>query len=340
MDAQLLRVVSEGGNLSMGLDQALRSNFWVVVLSMLGGAAYFGAQGVGHLVAAGMLVDEELLALPAPADKPLAPQGAASTRNVSALPILDRNPFDSVTGSLTRREPDPNDQPQGPAQPTSPVDAPDCEGMKVLIITSSSDPNWSFAAIQTASDQKNHVVSRGRELAGKTVAYVGLNTVWFMQGQSLCKVQMFKPPGAPNAPPPPPVAAAPAPPPPGAGGPGSVPPEIAKGIQRISANEFNIDRSVVDKVLENQADLMRNARIVPEQENGKTVGIRMFGIRPDTLLGVLGFENGDRIQSLNGFDIANPEKALEAYARLRTADHLTVSINRRGSGMNVDYNIK
>ena len=40
----------------MGLDQALRSNFWVVVLSMLGGAAYFGAQGVGHLVAAGKVV--------------------------------------------------------------------------------------------------------------------------------------------------------------------------------------------------------------------------------------------------------------------------------------------
>jgi general secretion pathway protein C len=322
----------------MGLDQALRSNFWVVVLSMLGGAAYFGAQGVGHLVAAGMLVDEELLALPAPGDRAPALQASSPTRNVSALPILDRNPFDSITGSLNRRAVETTEE-QGPARPLSPVDAPDCEGMKVLIITSSSDPNWSFAAIQTGSDQKTHVVSRGREIAGKSVAYVGLNTVWLEQGTNLCKVQMFKPPGAANAPPPPPVAA-PAPPPPGPGGPGSVPPEIAKGIQRISANEFNIDRSVVDKVLENQADLMRNARIVPEQENGKTVGIRMFGIRPDTLLGVLGFENGDRIQSLNGFDIANPEKALEAYARLRTADHLTVSVNRRGSSMNVDYNIK
>jgi general secretion pathway protein C len=323
----------------MGLDQALRSNFWVVVLSMLGGAAYFGAQGVGHLVAAGMLVDEELLAVPQGDGKASIPQATSSTRNVSALPILDRNPFDSVTGSLNRREPEPGEE-QGPAKPVNPVDAPDCEGMRVMIITSSGDPNWSFAAIQTAPDNKMHVVSRGRELAGRTVAYVGLNTVWFEQGTSLCKVQMFKPPTNGAPPPPPPQAQQAPPPPPGAGGPGSVPPEIAKGIQRISGNEFNIDRSVVDKVLENQADLMRNARIVPEQENGKTVGIRMFGIRPDTLLGVLGFENGDRIQSLNGFDIANPEKALEAYARLRTADHLTVSINRRGSSMNVDYNIK
>ena len=92
--------------------------------------------------------------------------------------------------------------------------------------------------------------------------------------------------------------------------------------------------------MENQADLMRSARIVPEQENGKTVGIRLFGVRDGTLLGVLGMENGDRLQQINGFDMSSPEKALEAYARLRTADHLTVQVNRRGTNQNIDYSIK
>jgi general secretion pathway protein C len=85
---------------------------------------------------------------------------------------------------------------------------------------------------------------------------------------------------------------------------------------------------------------MRQARIVPEQENGKVAGIRLFGVRPDTLLGVLGMENGDRLQTINGFDMASPEKALEAYARLRTADHLTMQLNRKGQNLNCDYNIK
>ena len=85
---------------------------------------------------------------------------------------------------------------------------------------------------------------------------------------------------------------------------------------------------------------MRQARIVPEQENGKVVGIRLFGVKPDTLLGTLGMENGDRLEKINGFDMTSPEKALEAYARLRTADHLTVSVNRRGQETNLDYNIK
>jgi hypothetical protein len=37
---------------------------------------------------------------------------------------------------------------------------------------------------------------------------------------------------------------------------------------------------------------------------------------------------------------SSPEKALEAYARLRTADQLVVQVNRRGSNTNLDYNIK
>ena len=117
-----------------------------------------------------------------------------------------------------------------------------------------------------------------------------------------------------------------------AGGAGHVADDIKKGIQKVSATEFNVDRGVVDKILENQAELMRQARIVPEQENGKVVGIRLFGVRPDTLLGTLGMENGDRLQTINGFDMTSPEKALEAYARLRTADHLTVSAEPQGPG--------
>jgi general secretion pathway protein C len=126
----------------------------------------------------------------------------------------------------------------------------------------------------------------------------------------------------------------------GAGGAKPVDPSISKGIQKVSPNEYNIDRAVVDKILENQADLMRQARIVPEQENGRVVGIRLYGVRADTLLGTLGMQNGDRLQTINGFEMASPEKALEAYARLRTADKLTISLNRNGQNMNIDYNIK
>jgi general secretion pathway protein C len=121
---------------------------------------------------------------------------------------------------------------------------------------------------------------------------------------------------------------------------GKVPQEIADKIHKVSETEFSVERSVVDSILENQSELMRSARIVPEKEGDKIVGIRLFGIRTDSLLGTLGLENGDRLSSINGFEMSDPQKALEAYSKLRTADHLTVSVNRRGKPMNIDFNIK
>jgi general secretion pathway protein C len=188
----------------------------------------------------------------------------------------------------------------------------------------------------------------GDDVGGRKVEYIGYNprehspAVWLSNASALCQALLFRvqpPPGAAPAVAPPAAAAEPAAPPPSRG-PSTVPPDIAAKIQKISDTEFHVDRSVVDKILENQADLMRSARIVPEQKDGKVLGVRMFGIRPDTLLGTLGLQNGDRLETINGFNMASPEKALEAYARLRTAGNLNVKVTRRGQPMSIDYRIK
>lgn len=321
----------------MAVDQLLRKNFWLIVLPLVAVAALLNAQAVTQLVGVGLTPDEKALAAPPPVAK-VAPASNASARNPSAEPILSRNPFDHVTGSL---HPPVVDDTAVSSSSTidmsDPWNAPVCDGVKVLVITASSDPDWSFAALTGSGETKSVLRRRGGELGGKKIHFVGWDRVWFQNGGALCQAMLFKQPDLPVAKP---AEAAPAPTTPAKGGAPGLDPALAKGIQKVSATEFNIDRGVVDKILENQSELMRQARIVPEQENGKTVGIRMFGIRPETLLGTLGMENGDRLQTINGFDMASPEKALEAYARLRTADKLTVQVNRRGQNMNLDYNIK
>ncbi|HEY2517594.1 MAG TPA: type II secretion system protein GspC [Polyangiaceae bacterium] len=323
----------------MAVDQVLKKNFWAVLAPLVGVIAFLNAEGIMQLVGANLGPDDKQLALASPLARSGAPApSTAPFHSTNSEPIFNRNPFDSITGPLIGKNidlPDAAADTQGPDL-SDPRNAPPCDGLKVLIIAASSDPEWSFAAFQIGSDPKTQLRRRGGEVGSKTVQFVGWDRVWLSGGSQLCQASMFAPPaaGAPTAAP-----AAP-PPPENAGGPGGLNPEIKKGISRVSATEFNVDRGVVDKILENQADLMRQARIVPEQENGKMVGIRLFGVRPETLLGVLGMENGDRLQTINGFDMTSPEKALEAYARLRTADHLTVQVNRKGSNTNLDYNIK
>ncbi|MEM9066879.1 MAG: type II secretion system protein GspC [Myxococcota bacterium] len=110
-------------------------------------------------------------------------------------------------------------------------------------------------------------------------------------------------------------------------------PLVDSGIRQVSANEVMITRQALNEVLANQQTLLRAARLIPHQENGRVVSIKIYGIRRSSLLGRLGFQNGDGIQRLNGHDLTSPDSALEAYARSRSASVLRVELQRRGQAV-------
>lgn len=332
----------------MAFDTLLKKYFSVVILGLVALAAYFEASGATQLLGSALAPDESMLVSrpPRPGDLAALNQQPRAEQK-SAEPILSRNPFDSVTGPLNAKPLDESLPSASKADVSDPLSAPACDGMRVNIVTESPDPTWSLAAVQGPGEPKASIRRVGDHIGPSEVVYIGYNpreqspAVWMTNGPTLCQAVLFseqpKPKPTPAATPRPSRAA---PHPHRRGGPATVPQDIASKIQKVSGTEFNVDRSVVDKILENQAELMRSARIVPEQKNGKVVGIRMFGIRPDTLLGTLGMKNGDRLEAINGFNMSSPEKALEAYARLRTASHLNVKLNRRGKPMSIDFHIK
>lgn len=327
----------------MAFDVVFKRYFAGVVLALIALMAYLQSSGVMQLAGATVATDASALAALPPPSPALALVGQPRDEHVTSLrSVIDSNPFDSVTPRPLDAV-DAGDE-GGEGEPAAAVDldhtenAPACDGLKAtMILASPTDPAWSMAFISGGGGPSTKLARIFDDVGGKTVRIIEWNRVVLVAGSQVCQLAMFRNPKAVASAA---QAAAPAPPPPAAGGAPGVDAELQKGIKKVGGTEFNVDRSVVDKILENQAELMKMARIVPEQENGKIVGIRLFGVRPDTLLGVLGMENGDRLQSINGFDMTSPEKALEAYARLRTADHLTVQVNRRGSNVNLDFNIK
>jgi general secretion pathway protein C len=79
---------------------------------------------------------------------------------------------------------------------------------------------------------------------------------------------------------------------------------------------------------------MQSLRIVPETTpggKGTIAGIRIFGVRPDSIMGRIGLENGDRIERVMGKPVATPDQALEVYAAMRTTKTIEIEINRRGA---------
>jgi len=296
------------------------------------------------LVASGVsaLIEYRLLVAPVVPFARVRAAAAHLDQGDGANAILHRNPFDSTTGPLDVVA----EAPVEPAVPVNvdPLAAPDCEQLDVYSTMESSDPSWSSAVIQGEKELHGRVRRPGDRVDGRRVVFIGFNprvrspAVWLESDAGLCQSILFDGKPRRNTAPP---KKAPAPKPPRRPGKVSpLPPSIAGKIARRSATEFDVDRAAVDAIMQEYSKLMRGTRVRPVQKDGKLVGLGLRGIRPDSLLGKLGLKDGDQVRSINGFTLTSPEKALQAYARLRTVDKLVVSIVRGNKPLSLDYRIR
>lgn len=74
----------------------------------------------------------------------------------------------------------------------------------------------------------------------------------------------------------------------------------------------------------------RNGEIAIAERNpqGATTAMRLFSVRPDSLLGRAGFQNGDRVLDVNGVAPGDPK---ERWDGIRGSNRLEVHMNRRGA---------
>jgi len=321
-----------------------------IVLSTLALSALFLARGTTSLVA-GMLFPVEAAPAGGEAGGGKA-QKAPGTDPPDIHAILKRNAFDPTTGPLWPPKPaevpvDPGATDEVVAEVLDPNKMPPACDQTVKLIASvysERTPEWSFASLGNGTTPPL-LYREGSKVADREVAAIYPSAVYMRQGNGkLCSLTLFVDPNAqpaaaptPNAPPPPEVAAA-APVPAAAPG-GSSEAELDAAISKVSDTQYNVKRSFVDKLLGNQAELMRAARIVPHEENGQVVGVKLYGIRRNSLLGKLGIQNGDLLKNINDMNMGSPDSALEAYSKLRSASDLKVAITRRGQDMTLGFGI-
>lgn len=120
------------------------------------------------------------------------------------------------------------------------------------------------------------------------------------------------------------------------------PPEQTGGsndmnVMQTGPNSYRISRADLNKATANLNSLATEARIVPDRQEG---GFKIFSIKPGGLYQKIGVQNGDIIKSINGIELSSPDKALEAYSRLRNANKLSLDIVRRGKRETMDYSVE
>ena len=114
----------------------------------------------------------------------------------------------------------------------------------------------------------------------------------------------------------------------------------AKGIRKVSANRYILDRKEVDRLSGDMSQFMTQVRVVPNIVRGKASGYKLMNVKRGSLVEAVGLQNGDIIKEINGRSIDKPEAAFGAYQQLKDEGKFVIEIERKGKRETLSYDIR
>jgi len=307
------------------METLLRKYLSVVDLAVVALCAIFAARATATAIEAGFVSG-----IPSAkhAPKPSTSPSAATVYSKQVEEILNRNIFCSGCPPILGAP----EAAGGPAPPP-PLQRTSLPLKLLAVMYAPTDPKWSMAIIRDNDDKSvgpygvgSHIRDATIDLIEETRAYLDFG------GGKREYLELLDQPATPAAAP---VAAAPAP-----GPKDPLTEALDKGVKKTGPNSYEIQHATLDTFLGNMGALSKAARIVPEMKDGKSAGFRLLSIKPDGPFGKIGLQNGDIISAINGLEMTSPDKALEVYTKLKTANHLSVGLERNGQKITEDYNIR
>ncbi len=112
------------------------------------------------------------------------------------------------------------------------------------------------------------------------------------------------------------------------------------GIRELGPGEYAIDKAERDYALANLDKLGREARLVPNIQDGSTTGFKVFSIRRDSALRKMGVQNNDVVTAVNGQPLNDMNNAMGLLSKLASETNFTFEIQRDGKPMTMRYAIQ
>jgi general secretion pathway protein C len=109
---------------------------------------------------------------------------------------------------------------------------------------------------------------------------------------------------------------------------------------RLEGDKAYISRAKVDSTLADLNNIIQQARMVPNMNNGQVDGFRVFAIAPGSIFQELGLQNGDVISRINGTEVNSVEKAIPMLQLLRTEPSVSIDLVRGGSKKTLNLEIR
>ncbi|MDD2270754.1 MAG: type II secretion system protein GspC [Desulfuromonadaceae bacterium] len=120
----------------------------------------------------------------------------------------------------------------------------------------------------------------------------------------------------------------------------SAPAPASMAVASTGAGSYLIDQRALNAALDNPAQAMSDARLLPSQKDGKVEGFRASEVKPNGVFGLIGIKNGDVLLRLNDFPMDSPDKALQSFISLKGQSRLKLDIIRDGQPQTFNYDIR
>lgn len=130
------------------------------------------------------------------------------------------------------------------------------------------------------------------------------------------------------------------PPSPQAGQPAAGAPQTVTAVAHTGAGSYVIDQRALNAALDNPAQAMSDARLLPSQKDGRVEGFRASEVKPNGVFSMIGIKNGDVLLRLNDFPMDSPDKALQSFIALKGQNRLKLDIIRDGQPQTFNYDIR
>jgi general secretion pathway protein C len=107
-----------------------------------------------------------------------------------------------------------------------------------------------------------------------------------------------------------------------------------------ASQNVTLKRSRIESAVKNVNNLMKQIRIRPHFRNGKPDGLRLTGIRPNSIFYNMGLKSGDIITGVNNSTIESVDDVLKLYQSLQSSSSVQLQVKRRGRPKTINYNIE
>ncbi len=107
-----------------------------------------------------------------------------------------------------------------------------------------------------------------------------------------------------------------------------------KGINEVGSGVYHIEKKMFDELLAKPNDLIAKTRIVPRDD-----GIKILGLKSESVFFQIGLRNGDVIHQINEVALNNVQNALTLFNDLGDQNQFSIDFTRRGKRQSHRYTV-